>query len=312
MNNENLDWVKDVIRDQEAVGAVNDDGIERLKEKMKEYDGEYKLIWSDDLLKEIQERPVRETFKTGVESLDELTGGFMEKQVITIGAHSKHGKTAFGLFLLGKLSGMNPVMIPLEQSNEELIEQLTGNGWEVPRFLSPKSLSARVSTGWIEERVVEGIAKYNTKLVLVDHLGYINDMDGDFKRENLAYRIEKMMQNLKNIAKKWDVVVVLLVHIVKADESKPPSLEDLKGSQSILGESDKVIMLWRKNSLKKKIRVYENKTLVSVLANRRNGKNGNVGLSFENGQYVEDNTWVQSMVESAEREVANDNLFDEF
>lgn len=286
------------------------DGVRRLKETMALYDGEYRLVWSDELLKEIQERPEKETFKTGVPSLDDITGGFLEKQVITIAAHSKHGKTAFGLFLLEKLASMNPVMIPLEQSNEELIEQRHGNGWSVPRFLSPRNLAARVSTEWIEERVVEGIAKYNTKLVLIDHLGYINDMSEEYRRENLAYRIEKMMQDIKNIAKKWDVVVVLLVHIVKADEGKPPSLEDLKGSQSILGESDKVIMLWRKNALKKKIRVYENKTLVSVLANRRTGKNGSVGLSFENGGYVEDNTWVQSMIDSAQRAVAEDDTFD--
>ncbi len=276
------------------------DGLLKLQQTMAEYDGEYKLVWSDDLLEELKTRPKVPSYITGVPSLDELTGGFREKQVITIAAHSKHGKTAFGLFLLEKLEALNPVMIPLEQSNEELVEQRYENGFSIPRFLSPKSLAARVSTAWIEERVVEGIAKYNTKMVLIDHLGYVNDMDGDYKRENHSLRIEKMMQDIKNIAKKWNVVVVLLAHIVKADESKPPSLEDLKGSQSILGESDKVIMLWRKNSLQKKIRVYEDKTLVSMLANRRNGKNGNIGLSFQNGQYVEDNSWVQSMIDSAE------------
>ena len=280
----------------------NAEGLMRLQETMKAYDGEYRLIWSDELLEEIKARPKVESYKVGLDLLDNLTGGFIDQQLITVAAHSKHGKTAFGLFLLEKLAKLNPVMIPLEQSNEELVEQRHGNGWSIPRFLSPANLATRVSTDWIEERVVEGIAKYNTKLVLIDHLGYINDMDGDFKRENLAYRIEKVMQSLKNIAKKWKVVVVVLVHIVKTDEGKPPSLEDLKGSQSILGESDKVIMLWRKNSLQKKIRIYENKTMVSVLANRRTGKNGNVGLSFSTttGTYYEDNAWVKSLVDSAE------------
>lgn len=307
--NDEFDWINDIIEHPEKLGPVSDEGMERLKDTMREYDGEYKLIWSDELLEEIQNRPKKEVFMTGIASLDEITGGFIEKQLITIAAHSKHGKTAFGLFLLEKLGVLNPVMIPLEQSNEELVEQRSDNGYSVPRFLSPRNLASRVSTSWIEERVVEGIAKYNTKLILIDHLGYINDMDGEYKRENLAYRIEKLMQNIKNIAKKWDVVVVLLVHIVKADEGQPPSLEDLKGSQSILGESDKVIMLWRKNAKKNKIRVYENKTLVSVLANRRSGKNGNTGLSFENGQYIEDNSWVESMVKSAEQQVAMDNEF---
>lgn len=307
----NLDWVQDLINDP-SFGKTDDDGMERLKQTMAEYDGEYRLIWSNDLLEEIKTRPKQQTYNTGLQRLDEITGGFLGRQIITVAAHSKHGKTAFGLFLLEKLAALNPVMIPLEQSNEELVEQRNANGWSVPLFLSPKSLAARVSTSWIEERVVEGIAKYNTKLVLIDHLGYINDMDGEYKRENLAYRIEKMMQNLKNIAKKWDVVVVLLVHIVKSDEGKPPNLEDLKGSQSILGESDKVLMLWRKNTLKKKIRVYENKTMVSVLANRRNGRNGSIGLRFENGQFIEDNSWVQSMVDSAQYDAEMHDQFDQY
>lgn len=278
----------------------NAEGLARLQETMAAYDGEYRLAWSEEILADIRSRPKVEAYKTGVASLDDITGGFRDQQVITIGAHSKHGKTAFGLFLLEKLESLNPVMIPLEQSNEELIEQRYENGYSIPKFLSPKALAARVSVDWIEERVVEGIAKYNTKLVLIDHLGYINDMDGDYKRENHSLRIEKVMQSLKNVAKKWNVVVVLLVHIVKADEAKPPTLEDLKGSQAILGESDKVIMLWRKNKKSGKVQVYEDKTMLAVLANRRNGRNGFIGLRFERGQYLEDNDWVQSWINHAE------------
>jgi len=90
-----------------------------------------------------------------------------------------------------------------------------------------------------------------------------------------------------------------------------PSLQDLKGSSSILQESDMVIMLWRKNTAKNKIRIYENKTLLSVLANRRTGKNGNVGLIFKNGQYEEETGWVDSMEKAAIQAVETDNMFDE-
>lgn len=300
--------------ESEKQEVKNTEGLVRLQEVMKEYNGEFRLIWSDDLQKEMATRPEVKVHNTGLDSFDKLTGGFREQQLITIGAHSKHGKTAFGIFLLEKLASLNPVMIPLEQSNEELIDQRVGNRWSVPRFLSPKTLAARVTVDWIEERVIEGIAKHNTKMVLVDHLGYIDDMgkDGELRRENHSYRIERIMQGLKNIAKKWNVVIVILVHIVKADEGKTPQLEDLKGSQSILGESDKVIMLWRENVLKKKIRIYKNRTLVSVLANRRTGQNGYVGLEFDlaNGFYKENNEWVDSLVKMATMSVEADEAFD--
>ncbi len=309
------DLIKRVQQEQaeSAKRITSSEGMLRLQRTMEEYDGEYKLVWSEELLEELKSRPAVPSFTTGIDLLDNLTGGFREQQLITVAAHSKHGKTAFGIFLMDKLASLNPVMIPLEQSNEELVEQRHSNGWTIPKFLSPRNLASRVTPEWIEERIVEGIAKHNTKFVLIDHLGYINDMTEEYKRENHAYRIERTMQALKNLAKKWKVVIVVLVHIVKADEGKTPSLEDLKGSQSILGESDKVIMLWRKNSLKNKVRIYDNRTMVSVLANRRTGKNGSVGMEFNTttGMYDENNSWVESMLTSAKQAVQADDDYDE-
>lgn len=285
----------------------NAEGMFRLKSVAEDYNGEYKLVWSDKLLEEIKQRPKKTLYKTGVPLLDELIGGFKEQQLVTLSASTKHGKTAFGLFLMEKLVDLNPVMIPLEQSNEEIIEQRYDNGYSIPKFLSPEKLATRVTVDWIEERIVEGIAKYNSKFILIDHLGYINDFgnEGEFKRENLAYRIGQIMKGLKNLAKKWGVIIVLLVHISQKDESHPPTMEDIKNSSDIAQESDMVIMLWRKNEQKNKIRIYQNETLVSVMANRRTGRNGNVGLKFNTttGQYEEDNAWVKSMEESAKKEI---------
>lgn len=303
-------------REETKKALYDAEGLVRLQEIAKEYNGEFKLIWSDDLLKEIQSRPHVPLHKTGLVKLDALIGGFREQQLITISAHSKHGKTAMGLFLVEQLATLNPVMIPLEQSNEELVQQRFDNGYSIPRFLSPSRLASQVTVDWIEQRVVEGIAKHNTRLVLIDHLGYIDDFgsDGRYKKENLAYRIEMIMKGLKNVAKKWNIIILLLVHISQADEAKPPTLQDLKGSSSILQESDMVMMLWRKSTAKAKVRVYENKTMISILANRRTGKNGNIGLEFDTktGQYFENHSWVDSMEQSAQRDIDAADEFDEY
>ncbi len=309
------DLIKSLEKEQtRATGDLHSlAGMVRLKSIAQEYNGEYKLIWSDKLLEEIKQRPKKILYKTGVPLLDDLIGGFKEQQLITLSGATKHGKTQFGLFLMEKLTELNPLMIPLEQSNEEIIEQRFDNGYSIPKFLSPEKLAARVTVDWIEERIVEGIAKYNTKLILIDHLGYINDFgeDGQFKRENLAYRIGQIMKGLKNLAKKWGVVIILLVHISQKDESHPPTMEDIKNSSDIAQESDLVIMLWRKNEQKNKVRIYQNETLVSVMANRRTGRNGNVGLKFntKTGQYEEENGWVKAMEDSARNDIeADDNL----
>lgn len=286
------------------------EGLQRLQDVAATYDGQYKLIWSDELLKQLADKPKATTYGTGLSNLDKIIGGFREQQVVTISAHSKHGKTQFGLFLMEKLEALSPVMIPLEQSNEEIVQQRSDNGYSIPRFLSPSKLAARVTVDWIEQRIVEGIAKYNTKLVVIDHLGYVDDFgeSGRYAKENLAYRIQMVMQSLKGIAKKWNVIIFLLVHISQGDEGHPPSNKDLKGSSGILQESDMVIFLWRKNDLKGKVRLYSDKTMVSVTANRRTGKNGNIGLLFDKGQYKEDDGWVKKWEENAETQVEMDDF----
>lgn len=307
--------IKKIENEQSKVSEdlKNTSGLLRLKQVAEAYNGEYRLVWSDQLLEEIKTRPKKTLYKTGLPALDEIIGGFKEQQLITLSAATKHGKTQFGLFLMEQLAELNPVMIPLEQSNEEIIEQRYDNGYSIPKFLSPEKLAARVTVDWIEERIVEGIAKYNSKFVLIDHLGYINDFgtEGEFKRENLAYRIGQIMKGLKNLAKKWGVIIVLLVHISQKDESHPPTMEDIKNSSDIAQESDMVVMLWRKNEQKNKVRIYQNETLVSVMANRRTGRNGNVGLKFNTttGRYEEDNAWVKSMEESAKQEIEADDNF---
>lgn len=288
------------------------EGLLRLQNIMASYEGEDKLYWWEDIEKDIEDNPPPEGLKTGIVELDNLTGGFRRKQLITMFAHTKHGKTETTLWLTSLFPEIAPVIIPLEQSAEELISQRIERGYARPKVLSPRRHDAFVSTEWIEEKIVEGIAKHNTGMVVIDHLGYIDTL-GKHSKENLAFRIGQIMKQLHFFAEKWNVCIILLSHISEGDEGKPPSLMDLANSSDIKKESDTVIAIWRKNTLKKKIRIYENKTLLSVLANRRFGKNGNVGLGFDEatGKFYEDNSWVQSMVESAEREVMMDNTFDE-
>lgn len=292
----------------------SEEGLLRLQEVLEKYNGEYRLIWSDEIIRKLKEEPLRPNFTTGIKQFDEITGGFREQQVISISAHTKHGKTAFGIFLMEKLEALKPVLIALEQSPTEIAYQRMTNKQYLPRFLSPELNAARVDTEWIEHRVVEGIAKYGTKMVVIDHLGYLEDTGrgGDYKRENLAYRIQRLMQELKNIAKRWNVVIFILCHISQKDESNPPTLEDIKGSSGIAQESDKILLLWVKNRLKNKVRVYSNKVLLSVAANRQTGTRGYIGLIFDKvkGTYTEDNSWVDSLMRSAEASSAVDDEFD--
>lgn len=281
------------------------EGLLRLQNIMADYEGEDKLYSSEDIAADLKDKPAADGFLTGVDRLDQLTGGFRRKQVISMFAHSGHGKTECSTWLMSLFPELNPVLIPLEQNAEELISQRLERGYSIPHFLAPRHHDAFVTTNWIEERVVEGIAKYNTQMVVIDHLGYIdtNGEQGKWKRENLAFRIGQTMKEINHIAEKWNVVVLLLVHVSEGDEGKPPQLTDIGNSSDIKKESDTVIGIWRKNSLKRKVRIYDqdNRVMLSVLKARRMGKVGSVGLRFdyETGKYHADQSWVESMEDAA-------------
>src|SRR3990167_4127651 len=176
------------------------EGLLRLQEVMATYEGEYQLYTSEQIVKDLQEKPKPEGLKTGIQPLDELTGGFRKKQLVSMFAHTKHGKTEMAMWLMSLFPQMNPVLIPLEQDAEELLSQKLERGYKIPHFLAPKHSDTFVLTEWVEERVVEGIAKYNSSMVVIDHLGYIdnNGMDGRWKRENLAYRLGQVMKEIKH------------------------------------------------------------------------------------------------------------------
>lgn len=297
-------------RDSVSEELYSTEGLLRLQATMASYSGEDKLQWSTEIAKDLENNPPPTGFMTGIQKLDALTGGFRQKQVITIFAHTKHGKTESAMWFMSLFPDLAPVLIPLEQGVEELLSQRIERGYSIPRFVAPRRSDAFVSPEWIEERIVEGIAKFDSKMVVIDHLGYI-DTYGKNSKENLAFRIGQVMKQIRHYALKWNVCVILLSHISEGDEGKPPVLQDLANSSDIKKESDTVISIWRKNSLKKKIRVYDNKTLLSVLANRRFGRNGNVGLSFDTdtGNFYEDSEWVDAMVTSAKNAAAQDDEF---
>jgi replicative DNA helicase len=233
--------------------------------------------------------------------------------MIGIGAQSGHGKTAFGLWVLKQYEKLNPVLLPLEQSSEELIEQRLENKQFIPNYLSPKKHSAHVTPDWIEERIVEAIAKHNSKLIMIDHMGYI-EVGEDYRREGEHLRIEKKLQAIKHLAIKWNVVIVILIQLQQMEEEQAPSLRDLKGSSAIRQECDKILFLWRNNTRAGKARAYDNKVLISQQKNRFNGLNGNVGAEFEtkSGEYLvtpESLEWGNNLEKKAKEDVKADNAF---
>jgi replicative DNA helicase len=256
-----------------------------LKKKAQEYDGEDKLISFEDVAEKIKNEPEEEKVFTGWNQFDDIVKGFRPKQLITVSGITKHGKTSWLMAMSAKLAKYNPTWFLFEEGPDEIVRKFLEKKLPVPHGFTPSYMSGS-TTDWIEQKVIEAIAKYNSKIIFIDQLDFIVP----FNAPDHALLIGKAMRELKGIAKKWDIIIVLICHLKKSQMDKHPNLEDLKGSSSIGQESDTVILIWRETKRRDDGEItITNNTVVSVQANRRAGKTGNVKMvyDFDKGEYAE-------------------------
>ncbi len=270
--------LKGIQDEEERMKAQN-----RLEETWATYNGEDKLISSLEILENIKTQPEEEKFLTGVGGLDEILKGFRKNQLIVLAAPTKSGKTQFCIELTIRMENTNPVWIPFEESAEELIRKFHERGQIPPLFYTPQTIIGN-TVEWVEKRILEGKIKYGSKLFFIDHLHFIVP----FTSDRLDTRIGKVMRELKTIAKKNGVIIVLIAHLKKTNLQISPTLEDLRDSSFIAQEADTVIMLWRKAKRNEDGDMeITNDTLISVQANRRTGSTGNVKMTYKDGRYYE-------------------------
>ena len=272
-----------------------DEEMERILELKKQYRGDDEVISSKDMEEWIKEnkKNVKFEVKSKISGLDKIIEGFQEGNLVIVSAPTKQGKTTFCRTLTKNFLDQNvkSLWLSYEEGAEELLEKF---GNEIPLFYLPR-IAKKNTLEWIEEKVIESIAKFNTKVLFIDHLHYIVDLEAMGKGINTSLYIGSILRNLKRIALKYGIIIVLVSHISKTTIDKPPDLNDLRDSSFIAQESNFVIFLWRQRDKSQEMPVYLNDVLLSVQANRRNGKTGLVklkyidGLMFELDRFREEN-----------------------
>lgn len=258
------------------------ESLERLKSIAKIYAGEDEVISFEEIADRIRNEKEETKVMSGWSGLDDLLSGFRLQQLVVVSALTKSGKTSFLMDLTTRLKEYFPLWFPFEESAQELIRKFIERGEEPPKAFTPQNMKGNTME-WIETKIVESIAKYGTKFVFIDQLDFIVPMNGD----SHSLRVGQAMRDLKGLAKKWNVVIFIICHLVKTKMDEQPTLEDLKGSSSIGQEADTVILLWREMKKEDGQVVISNNVNVSVQANRRTGKTGNVKMIYDNGKFIE-------------------------
>lgn len=247
------------------------------------YQGEDRVITSKeawDELAEERKKPVVK-FNTKIPSLDLMVDGFRKGDLIVISAPTKQGKTTLAQTFTHGLSenGIPSLWFSYELRQQEFLEKF---GDSLPYFALPRKLEGN-SMDWIEQRIIEGIAKYAIQVVFIDHLHFLLDMSFIGQRGNVSLLIGSIMRRLKQIALEYEIAIVLIAHTTKISFEKSPDLNDIRDSSFISQEADTVLMIWRllENG------EYTDLASLAILANRRNGRVGKIKLELKNNRFYE-------------------------
>lgn len=247
---------------------------------------------------------------TGFESLNRMTSGWSNGDLIVLAGRPSMGKTAFALALAMNccLKGGVVDVFSLEMTKKQLVKRLLscmtrvdGSKWKNPyKFFSEedqeKSNSAlgiyhkwnlqihdesRKMISEIRAQIQKTRREFPNEdyLVVIDYLQMITVL-GKFDRHDLA--IASITKELKQIARQYQVPIILLSQLSRGVEQrmdKRPKMSDLRDSGSIEQDADIIMLLYRDEYYNKE--ASDNKFIEIDLAKHRNGPVGSFRLLFE-------------------------------
>jgi len=217
---------------------------------------------------------------TGFPSLDKLTYGWQNTDLIILAARPSVGKTAFALNLArsAALHAAKPTAVgffSLEMSSSQLVQRILSAESEI--WLE------KIARGKLEEhemkqlykRGIERLSKapifiddtaalnifelrakcrrlknkHNVGLIIIDYLQLMSGA-GDNRNGNREQEISKISRDLKGLAKELQVPIIALSQLSREVEkrkegNKIPQLSDLRESGAIEQDADMVMFLYR-------------------------------------------------------------------
>jgi len=254
--------------------------------KVMEYTGKDEVVSSYDAERHyLDHAPPLFSVKTGIITLDRMTEGFCNGELITISGLTKHGKTTLAQTFttnFGKQE-INPVWFSYELPGRIFLKKFP----KLPLFYLPLQMTES-GLKWIEAKIQESIVKYGSKAVFIDHLHYLVPMSAAV---NMSLMIGAVMRELKKMTLKYNIIIFIIAHTKKLSYNKKPDLDDIRDSSFISQESDFVLMINRRTDEViidgEKEMIFTKEAKLFLLANRRNGNQGVIKLRHENNTFFE-------------------------
>lgn len=269
-------------------------------------------------LQEIKSRTENDTnvssVPSGFASLDRVTGGFHNTELIIVAARPAMGKTAFVVSALrnAAIDFKLPVaLFSLEMSSEQVMLRLISSEAEIDSnklrkgeldreewdALHVKLHNLSTAPIYIDDTPALSILELRTKarrlkafhdikMVIVDYLQLMTAGTGKMGL-NREQEIAAISRSLKTIAKELNIPVIALSQLSRSVETragdKRPQLSDLRESGSIEQDADVVMFLYRPEYYKIETteKGYSTKDMAEVIiAKNRSGSIDTVEMKF--------------------------------
>lgn len=274
--------------------------LNKLEEKLYEYQGEDKIISSHELAEIIKNEPAPVVINTGFQTMDKILNGVEGGELVVVSGPTNHGKTTMLISITKNMAdnGIKSSWFTLENSPRNFIKAISNNG-TLPLFYLP-SKNTENHIQWLIERIIEGCVKYNTRVVFIDHLHQIFSIEK--MKGNISLELGDIVAQIKQIAIEYGLVIFLVAHCTdsKNNFNTEPTIRDIRDSGLISRLADVVIGVWRikkNNNLDelKKEKVAENNdddrdemwNKVRIWKSRREGTWGTFYLKHENHIFSE-------------------------
>lgn len=242
---------------------------------------------------------------SGLDELDEITGGWQDSDLIIIGGRPGMGKTTFALQCFRNAVvdyGKNALFFSLEMSSDQLVTKMIASesGYSTSKlskgrisedeFKKVQAFSQSIyrdefmiddtpgiTINQLRSKAVTYKMKYGLDFIIIDYLQLINT---DTKGMNREQQVSLVSRNLKVLAKELNVPVMALAQLGRGTEvtgDKRPSLKDLRESGAIEQDADMVLFPFRPEYYN--IREYEDgapteNTAEIIIEKHRNGALG--------------------------------------
>jgi replicative DNA helicase len=225
-------------------------------------------------------------------------GGLKEGDLVVVSGFTGMGKTYLCQSMTYNLvkSGQPCLWFSFEVTIGELWRKFKDMGVD-NGFLaySPEKTSNR-NLNWVSEKIVDSRDRFKTKVVFIDHLGFLAEDPANYDTNlssNYATKLTLICRRLKSIAVDNNLAIVLMAHLKKPQNStSEPTVHDLKDSSGVGQEADAVILINRKKASSGygDGEVYDKQSIVKIEKNRRTGQNKIFTVEPSEGRLIDSDT----------------------